>query len=369
MTRPSSRPRAVPRLAATLLTCLTGALTASDAGRAQQPAVSPGSRVVEVRVPAPSLAGNLVGTEAEQGAAIYLPSGYALETARRYPVVYLLHGIFDSHSTWLDYHRLPSLLDDLISTGEIPELIVVMPDGGNRYGGGFYRNSPVTGNWADFVAGDLVAFVDAGYRTLARREGRAVAGHSMGGYGALHLGMTRPDVFSVLWAMSPCCLAAADDFGFGNDAWKRAARVQGPDELPALLERNDFYAVAALGVMAAFQPDPDNPPLHVDFPFDLVRGETVLDDTAYDRYLDRLPVRRVGASREALRSLRGLGLGVGLGDQFLHIPTGSLELAGRLGEERIPFLLDVYAGDHRQEVRRRLEEVVLPWIGERLAVE
>ena len=179
--------------------------------------------------------------------------------------------------------------------------------------------------------------------------------------------MTRADVFSVVWAMSPCCLAARDDFAFGNEAWKRASRVEGPERLAELRADQDFYAIAALGVLSAFHPAPDRPPLHVEFPFRIVRGEVVLDDDSYDRYLDKLPVRQVRQHREALRSLAGFALDVGLGDQFLHIPTAVFDLVERLGEERIPFLLDVYDGDHRQQVSRRLEEVVLPWIASRLA--
>lgn len=126
--------------------------------------------------------------------------------------------------------------------------------------------------------------------------------------------------------------------------------------------------MATLGVVTTFSPDPDNAPGYGDFPFDVVRGEVVLDDEAYDRYLDALPLRRVHDAREALRGLRGLALGVGLGDQFLHIPKATLELSQRLGAERIPHLLDIYAGDHRQEVGERLEKLILPWIGERLTL-
>ncbi len=325
-------------------------------------------RVVEIEVPAPSLEGNLLGTATVQGAAVYLPPGYDRQPARRYPAIYLLHGIFDRYPVWIEHFRLPEILDRSIGRGAIPPLVVVMPNGGNRFGGGFYRNSTVAGNWGDFVADDLVGFVDREFRTLARRESRAVAGHSMGGYGAIHLTMTRPEVFSVAWAMSPCCLAAEGDFGFGNDAWRRAYLFESPEEPPAALEAGDFYPVAALGVLAAFHPDPANPPFFVDFPFDLVRGEIVLDDEEYDRYLDALPLRRAAAARDALRSLAGLALDVGLGDQFLHIPTGTLALSRTLGELRIPHLLDVYDGDHRQRVSERLERVVLPWVAERLAV-
>lgn len=162
-------------------------------------------------------------------------------------------------------------------------------------------------------------------------------------------------------------MAANDDFGFGNDAWKRAAEVTTSEELQNLVTSKDFYSIATLGVVTAFSPDSDNPPIYGDFPFDLVRGEVVLDDVVYDRYLDALPLRQVHDAREAPRNLRGLALGVGLGDQFLHIPTGTLQFSQRLGTERIPHLLDVYAGDHRQRVSERLENLILPWIGERLS--
>ena len=328
------------------------------------------SQVLEVELPAPALEGNLMGSAPVQGAAIYLPPTHSLSTQQRYPVIYLLHGIFDRYQTWLeDGFGVPAIVDRLIATGEIPEVIVVMPNGVNQLGGGFYRNSPVSGNWADFIADDLVGFVDANYRTQARAESRAVTGHSMGGYGAIHLGMTRPEVFSIVWAMSPCCLSAVEDLGFGNDAWRRAIRFETPEDLQASLQNGDFYPVAAVGILTAFSPDPDNPPLYVDFPYELVRGEVVLDDSEYDRYLDSLPVRQVDDHREALRSLRGLGVGVGLGDQFIHIPAGTLEFSRRLGEERIPHLLDVYDGDHRQLVNQRLEQVILPWIAERLMYE
>ncbi|WP_299887984.1 alpha/beta fold hydrolase [uncultured Ruegeria sp.] len=344
--------------AISLFVCATSVTAQSDQTSSGQ--------VVELRVPAPSLEENLLGTSGIQDVAIYLPPDYEQHPNRRFPVLYLLHGIFDDYGVWIENYNVPSILDRMIQDDAIPEVIAVMPNAGNRYGGGYYRNSPVSGNWADYITNDLVSYVDANYSTLPNPESRAVIGHSMGGYGALHLAMHHPGVFSVVWAISPCCLAPTEDLGFGNDAWKRASQIEDFDDVDALLESRDFYPIAILGIIAAFNPDPDNEPIYGDFPFEIVKGEVVLDDQAFDSYSDAFPIRQVRASRENLRELKGLGMGVGLGDQFLHIPAGTLALSQQLGDERIPHSLDVYAGDHRQRVGERLEETVIPWVVRRL---
>ncbi|MEP3277676.1 MAG: alpha/beta fold hydrolase [Stappiaceae bacterium] len=355
----------MPRRISILFLAIIALFSLSKPSIAQPERDSAGS-VVEVEVPALALEGNLLGTPTTQTAAVYLPPGYENESDQRYPVIYLLHGIFDDHGVWLENYNVPAILDHLITENRIPELIVVMPDGGNKYGGGYYRNSPVSGRWGDYIANNLVEFVDAQFRTLANLDNRAVVGHSMGGYGALNLAMSHPGIFSVVWAMSPCCLAANDDLSFGNDAWKRAAGVSTPSDIQTLLENRDFYPVAILGVTAAFSPNPDSPPVYGDFPFDIVRGEVVLREAEHDRFLDALPLRQVRDARQDLRALKGLALGVGLGDQFLHIPTGTLEFSQQLGSQRIPHLLDVYDGDHRQKVGKRLETLVFPWVAQRI---
>src|SRR5688500_17402432 len=143
---------------------------------AGQPAPSAGSIVHEL-VHSPALEGNLLGDTADQPVAIYLPPGYA-DTSRRYPVLYLLHGIGGSPQDWVgpSYQGMEvrAVMDSLIASGALQPLVVVMPNGTNRYVGTFYMNSPVAGGWEDFVARDLVAHVDRTYRTLARRESRGV---------------------------------------------------------------------------------------------------------------------------------------------------------------------------------------------------
>lgn len=325
------------------------------------------SRVVQVEVPAPSLAGNRVGTPTTQTAAVYLPAGYERETTRRYPVVYLLHGIFDSSETWTGYFEIPAMLDRLIAAGDLPPVIVVMPNGGNRYGGGYYRDSPTSGGWASYIARDLVGFIDGRFRTIARADRRAITGHSMGGFGSIHVPMEMPGVFSVAYAMSPCCLAPVEDIGFGNTAWRGAYEMDSVDDLDAALERRDFYAVAVMGVLSAFSPDTTSAPFFVDFPFELVRGEVVTDDAAWLDFEERFPLGRADDRRAQLTQLRALGMDYGTGDQFVHIPAATRAFSQRLAELRVPHLLEVYDGDHRQQLAERMESFVLPWIGRALA--
>jgi S-formylglutathione hydrolase FrmB len=103
--------------------------------------------------------------------------------------------------------------DTLVQAGTVKEMIVVIVNGTNVLGGSFYVNSPVTGNWEDFVISDAIGYVDAHYRTIPVVSSRGIAGHSMGGFGALNLAMLHPDVFSATYSLSP---GLFDENGLAN---------------------------------------------------------------------------------------------------------------------------------------------------------
>ena len=160
--------------------------------------------VVE-KIPAPSLEDNLLGDEAEQYVQVYLPPSYA-HTEKRYPVVYFLPG-FGSDPHGMNTYFTAEALAAAMSRGEINEMIVVVPNGANALHGSFYVNSPVTGNWEDFIVQDVVGYIDEHYRTIAGREGRGIAGFSMGGFAALNLAMRHPDLFAAAYGLSPALFA------------------------------------------------------------------------------------------------------------------------------------------------------------------
>ena len=110
-------------------------------------------------------------------------------------------------------------------------MIVVLPDSKTRHNGSMYSSSPTVGDFERFVARDLVAYVDAHYRTLPDRASRGLVGHSMGGYGATRIGMKHADVFGSLYIMSPCCLSARGAGQPNSDLEKTLAGAKGPEDV------------------------------------------------------------------------------------------------------------------------------------------
>ena len=161
-----------------------------------------------------------------RNATVVLPAGYH-QSSRRYPVLYLLHGHGGGHLNWMQRTNL------LAYTARMP-LIVVLPDAGNSW----YTNSAARPDerFEEYVAREVPAWVDAQFRTLAFREARYVAGLSMGGYGALKLGLKYPGRFSLAGSFSGAPLAADTSYHTLTD-------VFGPAGSPSRAE-NDLATLA-----------------------------------------------------------------------------------------------------------------------------
>jgi S-formylglutathione hydrolase FrmB len=129
---------------------------------------------------------------------VYLPPGYGTE-ARRYPVLYMLHGGGGSKDEWPAY-GLVNDVDRSILAKDIRPLIVVMPQGDFGYWVNWVDSGP---RWGDYIARDLRRQVDSTYRTLPDAPHRAIGGLSMGGAGALQLAFNHPDIFQVVGSHSP----------------------------------------------------------------------------------------------------------------------------------------------------------------------
>jgi S-formylglutathione hydrolase FrmB len=147
---------------------------------------------------------------------VQLPPSYASGLAT-YPVVYTLHGLFESSAFW-ERRGLSSILDDLWAKHALPEFVLIAVDGGNS----FFANSPL-GRYEDLVTQDAMAFAESSFRVRRARDGRALLGISMGGYAALRIAMSHPDLYAAAATHSAMLLQAPPRPGGGADPYQLAA--------------------------------------------------------------------------------------------------------------------------------------------------
>lgn len=343
--------------ATSLLVLLAGLATATTGTRAL--AQNTAGSVERIRVHGPALDGNLTGDDATRDVVVYLPPSYARDTARRYPVVYFLHGYTATADAYTKYLELPLSADTAIANGSA-ELIVVLPDAFTAWSGSMYSNSPTTGDWESYIARDLVAYVDSHYRTLARPESRGLAGHSMGGYGTVRIGMKQPGVFAALYAMSSCCLLI--DPARGGDAVMRAAREragQSGDAAPARPNPAAGFANALAAQAAAWAPNPANPPNFFDLPFKA--GEP--DPLVAAKWIANAPLVMVDQYVPSLSRYRAIALDVGTADP---LGADNVRLDASLTRLGVAHTFEQYEGDHGNRVRERFETKVLPFFTQHL---
>lgn len=325
-------------------------------------------RLVEEKVHGASLEKNVTGDAPDRNVAVYLPPSYNRSPEKRYPVVYLLHGIGDTEKeftrAWKGqtevWGTIQGLMNNGIAENKFGEMIVVMPDQRTKALGSFYVNSAATGNWEDFTVKDLVNYIDGKYRTITRAESRGIAGHSMGGYGAITLGMKHPNVFSVVYAMNPAVLGWAKDFTIENPAFMLPLAAKSFDELT----KGGIYAVGTVTVAQAFSPNTNNPPFYADFPFANVDGKPQPSQPAFSRWEENFPVNMVKKYRTNLLKLRGLRFDSGYDDEFLFIPPNSRALSTELTKNGIEHIFEEYNGDHRNRLHGRTGRIyneVLPY--------
>src|SRR5579883_3486439 len=250
------------------LTCgtilIAFAVTAAAQVKTEVPAVVPGAKqagVEHIKVHGKALEGNLENDDVDREVIVFLPPSYATEKSRRYPVVYALHGYSIGAAQWSQEIHVPQTIEGAFAQGAI-DMIVVLPDSKTVHNGSMYSSSATTGDFESFIARDLVAYIDAHYRTISKRSSRGLVGHSMGGYGASRIGMKHSDVFGSLYIMSPCCMSARGAGPSNPESEKALAAVKTAADSAKL----PFGLRAQLASAAAWSPNPKNPPLYLDLP-------------------------------------------------------------------------------------------------------
>ena len=335
---------------------------AQDKGEAPREPVAPLEGTLErITVHGTALEGNLEGDDPDRSVSVYLPPSYETSPDRRYPVLYMLHGFTDTDLGWFGWQKhfvnVPAAMERALDDEAAREMILVMPNAYTAYAGSMYSSSVTTGDWETFIAEDLVDYIDEHYRTIPDPASRGLAGHSMGGYGTLRIGMKQPEVFSSLYAMSPCCMRPNMHPEQGRGA-AQAEQVSSIDDV----QEADFMTKATLASAAAWSPNPNNPPLYLDLPTE--NGERRPDVVA--RWVANAPLAIVHQYVPELRGYTALALDAGVQDQ-LGIARDVRAFSEVLSRYDIDHRSEIYdPGDHISHVDERVEEHVLPFFSEHL---
>jgi enterochelin esterase-like enzyme len=310
--------------------------------------------VERIKVHGAALEGNLEANAVDRDVMVFLPPTYAKEKNRRYPVVYALHGYSIGAEQWSGEIRVPQTIEGAFAKGA-QDMIVVLPDSKTVHNGSMYSSSPTTGDFERFISHDLVAYIDAHYRTIPKRTSRGLVGHSMGGYGATRVGMKHSDVFGSLYIMSPCCLSAR---GAGPPNPKNEEALEAV-KTPADSAKLPFFLRAQLASASAWSPNPENPPLYLDLP---MKNGTVRQDILA-KWAANAPLAFVEQYIRNLKEYRAIAIDVGDQD---GLKADSTRLHEVLDKYRIANTFEIYPGTHTSAVAVRFQNYVLPFFSKNL---
>jgi S-formylglutathione hydrolase FrmB len=232
-------------------------------------------------------------------------------------------------------------------------MIVVMPDGWSSWGCGQWVDSPVTGNFEQYVIHDVVAFVDKTYRTIPTAAGRGVFGFSSGGFGSWNLASRHPNVLGAMAVLSADSWLDMTHkymlYKYLDSIWPEAPN--GP-------VAGNFWAEIVYNYSATYSPNVDNPPFFVDLPMAFPSGE--LRQDVWDRWLSFDPVVNWRDRVDSLKQLRGILLDAGTKDDY-NLHWGHRLLSHYLTEAGVPHLHTENPGNHGGRWPERYQ-VALKWL-------
>jgi len=296
---------------------------------------------------------------------IYLPPGYSNSNAK-YPVLYLLHGIGDDHNVFMQdttqHMNIKDIMDYGIRNSLFGKMIVVTPNEKTNWFGSFYCNSSVTGSWEDFTVEELVNYIDKNYRTIKSSSSRSIAGHSMGGYGAITLAIKHPDVFSVTYGMNSAFISLSEKISILNPDFIAILEAKTKQDL---IKTQSWVTMGLLTVAQAFSPNPSNPPFYADFPFIKSENEIILDYTCFNKWQERDVNYMIYKYYNNLKKLKAIKFDSGIYDEYKFIVINNRKLSANLNSIGIEHQFEEYNGDHRNRIwglNGRMINDVLPFI-------
>lgn len=284
----------------------------------------PAGRFEELTFESEVLRANPLGDPYRRPLWVYLPPGYDDHPARRFPSVYVIQGLTGQLDAWRNrsaFRRsFPELADELFATGGAPPCVLVWVDCWTSLGGSQFLDSPAVGRYHSYLCDEIVAYVDAHYRTLPEAQHRGIMGKSSGGYGAMVTPLLRPDLFGGLAthagdALFEACYlpelpaaarALRDDYEGSFERFWADFRTR-----PAFTKQSDAVLLNIWCMAACYSAEEDGT---VRLPFDPATGQ--LDEEVWARWLAWDPVRLVPDHVEAVRGLRAVYIDAGRRDEY-----------------------------------------------------
>ena len=208
--------------------------------------------------------------------------------------------------------------------------------------------------------------MDKNFKTIPNRESRGIGGHSMGGYGAIKMGMLFPDVFSSVYALSPGLLAFVKEFGPNSDSYKVLSKIKSHAEL-----KKTYYPKVIVAVARAWSPNPSKPPFYCDVPFTYKGDSLLVDNSVLEKWNQNMPVYMVDQYADNLRKLTALKLDWGRNDAS-RFPIQCGMFSQRLENLGIEHFAEEYIGNHVNKIWTtdgRVLNDLLPFFNEYLTFE
>ncbi|WP_340111260.1 alpha/beta hydrolase [Maribellus mangrovi] len=327
-----------------------------------------------------ALEGNLLGDPADRMIRIYLPKSYYACPEKHFPVIYFLHGTPAWGGMLMDpepfeyFYQMAQLqarvdfpsdgfldwVNDLIDNKGMKEVIIVMPDAKTKYGPSLYLNSPVQGNYEDYISDELVAYIDGNYRTIPHFNWRAISGHCAGAYGALNAAMKHPKTFRYVGVLSPSHFPAplvsmiAGFMPVEDQMWGMEGPVDYYPWAPFKFANNSAYALAQ-----AWLPNPDQP-FFCDLPFEYLDGQPVIIPELMEKWDAQNLMALVQQNRIGLKQLKTVYFDCGTNDD-LGMYQSNVMLNEQLDAMHVRHQFENYSnpGTHISNLYERLGKV---WI-------
>ncbi|MCX2745356.1 alpha/beta hydrolase-fold protein [Mangrovivirga sp. M17] len=286
---------------------------------------------------------NKAGNSLKRSVTVYLPPGYE-NSEKNYPVIYFLHGFLVNDHINSMWFNTAKKLEYAFNKEKIRPFIMVIVDQYTLFRGSFYTNSSLTGNWEDFTTKDLASYMDKNYRTIPDRNSRGIAGWSMGGFGAIKLGMKHPDIFGTVYALSPATLDLVRELGIHGEGYKQVNNIENRELL--IDGYNYMYPNIIVAMGRAFTPNMDNPPFYADLPYTLENKTVKIHPEIISEWKKNMPIYMIENNIENLKSLNAIKLDWGRNDFHKHIPESSKAFSMKLEQYGIDHYAEEYIGDH-----------------------